>query len=71
MRYSFTSTRRLLGLTAFALGGIVPALCAQVTTAPALGATPRLTVPVVQQALLPNGVRLRVVRNAEVPLVEA
>lgn len=44
---------------------------AQVTTAPALGATPSLTVPVVQQALLPSGLRLLVVRNAEVPLVEA
>ncbi|MES2124883.1 MAG: pitrilysin family protein [Gemmatimonadota bacterium] len=44
---------------------------AQVVTAPALGTTPTLVVPAVQQAQLPNGLRLMVVRNAEVPLVEA
>lgn len=44
---------------------------AQVTTAPALGPSPALSVPTVQAASLPNGLRIQVARNAEVPLVEA
>ncbi len=46
-------------------------LTAQVTTAPALGPAPKLSVPRVQSATLPNGMRVQVARNAEVPLVEA
>jgi predicted Zn-dependent peptidase len=46
-------------------------LHAQVTTPPALGPAPTLSVPVVQTASLPNGLKIQVARNAEVPLVEA
>lgn len=46
-------------------------LSAQATTAPALGPAPKLSVPVVQTASLPNGLKIQVARNAEVPLVEA
>ncbi|MEO5799174.1 MAG: pitrilysin family protein [Gemmatimonadales bacterium] len=63
--------RRTTTLVAATLGAATSGLSAQVTTAPALGATPTLTVPAVQEAVLPNGLRLMVVRNAEVPLVEA
>lgn len=65
------------GLTS-AAGGIAAGaalfaapLSAQVTTAPALGPAPKLSVPVVQTASLPNGLKIQVARNAEVPLVEA
>ncbi len=50
---------------------MVAPLSAQVTTAPALGPAPKLSVPVVQTASLPNGLKIQVARNAEVPLVEA
>ncbi|MBK6495975.1 MAG: insulinase family protein [Gemmatimonadetes bacterium] len=50
---------------------IASPLHAQVTTAPALGPAPKLSVPVVQTASLPNGLKIQVARNAEVPLVEA
>jgi zinc protease len=46
-------------------------LTAQVTTAPALGPAPKLSVPVIQTASLPNGLKIQIARNAEVPLVEA
>jgi zinc protease len=57
------------GLTAAAVMALP--LRAQVTTAPPLGAAPTLSVPAVQTASLPNGLRIQVARNAEVPLVEA
>lgn len=39
--------------------------------APDLGPPPKLTVPAVQRAVLPNGLRLQVVEMHEVPLVQA
>lgn len=71
MNHFTTHLRRTSALAAVTLGTAVGAISAQVITAPPLGATPTLTVPAVQTALLPNGLRLMVVRNAEVPLVEA
>lgn len=62
----------MIRLAPIALVAAVAApLAAQVTTAPSLGATPALTIPVVQSAVLPNGLTLQVARNAEVPIVEA
>lgn len=61
---------RAVALVALAFGAGTSLATAQVTSAPGLGATPTLTVPAVQEGKLPNGVRLLVVRNAEVPLVE-
>ena len=65
--------RWVRGLTAAVGVSLVSsgALAAQVTTAPALGPAPKLSVPVVQTASLPNGLKIQVARNAEVPLVEA
>jgi zinc protease len=68
---------KLKGLVRHAIRGLTAAavmaspLTAQVTTAPALGPAPKLSVPVVQTASLPNGLTIQVARNAEVPLVEA
>lgn len=45
-------------------------LAAQVTTAPALGASPALRLPTVERSVLPNGLTILVSRNAEVPIVE-
>lgn len=42
----------------------------QVTTVPALGPTPKLILPKVEQGQLSNGLKVTVSRNAEVPLVE-
>lgn len=48
------------------------ALAAQATaTPPALGPAPKLVMPKVQQAALPNGMKLLVVPRTEVPLVQA
>lgn len=65
-----TQFRRAAALAALSAIAVTSAQ-AQVTTAPALGATPILAIPAVQDAVLPNGLRIKVVRNAEVPLVEA
>ncbi len=42
-----------------------------VATAPTLGPAPRLVMPDVQRATLPNGLTLQVVRMTELPLVQA
>lgn len=70
MNRSSLQFRRVAGLAVLTINATLASVGAQVTAAPSLGATPTLSVPTVQQALLPNGLRLMVVRNAEVPLVE-
>ena len=40
-------------------------------TPPSLGAAPKLTIPTIERATLPNGIELQVVRMPEVPLVKA
>ena len=57
-----------LGLGGWGLGGGV--LLAQVTTPPTLAPPPGLKMPAVQEARLPNGLRLVVVPMHEVPLVQ-
>ncbi len=51
--------------------GPAPSTPAANATAPALGPAPQLTMPAVEHDTLPNGIRLQVVRMAEVPLVNA
>ncbi len=60
---------RVAATLALALA-VAPA-AAQVTTAPAMGAAPSLTIPSLERTTLPNGLTVLVARNAEVPLVEA
>ena len=59
--------------TALIVGAVLGAtpLAAQVTTPPPLGAAPTLTIPTLERATLPNGLKILVARNAEVPVVDA
>lgn len=61
---------RTAAATAWLLFGTIP-LNAQVFTPPALGPAPQLTLPALDSTRLPNGLRIIVSRNAEVPIVEA
>lgn len=53
------------------LAGTAAAQAPATATAPTLGPAPTLTMPAVERATLPNGIRLQVVRMPEVPLVQA
>ena len=63
------------GLLALALvgplTGTARAQAPATATPPTLGPPPTLTMPTVERATLPNGIRLQVVRMPEVPLVKA
>ena len=67
-RRAFAATLLATGLAACATA---PAARGPVTTAPALGPAPALTLPTVDTARLENGLTILVSRNAEVPLVSA